>query len=93
MIDICQEKLIEACKGPITDLTDTEDDDTVTKHCSLLISMYSTHEGLDANLRLRVFNGTNKLYPEKPVHGSHSGKDSFKYFWFLSRGAMDATET
>lgn len=40
-------------------------------------------------MRLRVFNGTNKLYPEKPIQGLHSGKGSFKYFWFLSKGALD----
>lgn len=49
-------------------------------------------EDLDASMRLRVFNGTNKLYPEKPVHGTHAGKGAFKYYWFLSTGAMDATE-
>ena len=40
-----------------------------------------------------MFNGTNKLYPEKPVHGSHRGLGAYKYYWFLSKGAMDAQET
>ena len=79
MIDICQEKLREACSIEGAD-------------CSLMISVFGESEDYDANIRLRVFNGTNKLYPEKPIHRTHSGKGSFKYFWFLSKGAMDATE-
>ena len=95
MIDICQEKLIEACGGATSTSTSSFADaaDGVTNDCSLMISLYSSHEGLDANLRLRVFNSTNKLYPEKPVHGSHKGLGAFKYYWFLSTGAMDAEET
>ena len=31
----------------------------------------------DSHVRLRVFNGTNKLYPEVPIHGSASGKGTF----------------
>ena len=47
---------------------------------------------MDANLRIRVFNSTNKLYPEKPVQAVQAGKGSFKYYWFLSTGAMEAAE-
>ena len=44
MIDICKEKLIEACKGPVVidadaddadDVDDTEEVDTTSKDCSL----------------------------------------------------------
>ena len=44
MIDICKEKLIEACKGPVVidadeddadDAADTEEVDTTPKDCSL----------------------------------------------------------
>ena len=72
MIDICKEKLIEACGGADASSTTLEDAaNGVTNDCSLLISLYSKIEDEDVNLRLRVFNSTNKLYPEKPVHGTH----------------------
>ena len=94
MIDICKEKLIEACGGADASTTTLEDAASgVTNDCSLLISLYSKIEDEDANLRLRVFNSTNKLYPEKPVHGTHKGLGAFKYYWFLSTGAMEAEET
>lgn len=91
MIDVCQEKLMQACRG--TTSTASSAEITTLTDCSLQISLTGTDEELDATMRLRVFNGTNKLYPEKPVHGSHKGKGAFKYYWFLSTGAMEAAET
>ena len=64
MIDICAEKLKEACSVDGAD-------------CSLQISLYGESEDYDANVRLRVFNSTNRLEFEKPIKSSLGGKDSF----------------
>lgn len=78
MIDICQEKLNEVCK--------TGED------CSLLISLYGETNNTDSDVRLRVFNGTNKLFAEKPITGTIKVKGEFKYYWFVSTGAHDKIE-
>lgn len=78
MIDICQEKLEEVCK--------TGED------CSLLISLYGETNNTDSDVRLRVFNGTNKLFAEKPITGTSKVKGEFKYYWFVSTGAHDEIE-
>ena len=82
MIDMCQEKLQEACAS------DGEDAD-----CVLTVSLMGITSDRDSSVRLRVFEGANKLYPERPIHGTHDGgKGAFKYYWFLSTGAMDHDE-
>ena len=78
MIDICQEKLKQACNVTGAD-------------CSLLISVYGESQA-ESLARLRVFNGTNKLGLDNPINGRLAGKGSYKYYWFLSTAALDATE-
>ncbi len=46
----------------------------------------------DSYVRMRVFNGTNKLYQDKPILGVAGGKGTFKYYWFFSTGAQDLVE-
>ena len=59
-----------------------------------MISLWAESEGLDSHGRLRVFEGSNKLYPEQPIRVTHEGGvDEFKYFWFLSNGAKDAKDS
>lgn len=52
-----------------------------------MISLFGESDVKDAHMRLRVFNGTNKLYPQKPIHSEIATKGSFKYYWFVMTGA------
>lgn len=58
-----------------------------------MISLKGETDVGDVRARLRIFNGTNKLYPDNSVSGKISGKGQFKYFWFLSTGAKDSKAT
>ena len=70
----------------MTEAVCLEDED-----CALTISLrgIDVENERDSYVRMRVFNGTNKLYPERPIHGAMSGKGTFKYYWFMSTGAKD----
>lgn len=55
--------------------------------CALMISLRGETNDGDINARVRVFTGTNKLFPDTPVSAKITGKGQFKYYWFLSNGA------
>lgn len=77
LIEISKEQIEENCKvnGQASD------------NCLLMISLRGETNDGEINARMRVFKGTNKLFPDTPVSGTIAGKGKFKYFWFVSRGA------
>ena len=40
---------------------------------------------------MRVFNGTNKIYPNSPIKGSVANKGDINYYWFVTTAAIKFT--
>ena len=79
IIDMSKEKLEKACNVALAD-------------CSLLICVGGETTDYDSHFRVKVFNGTNKLYPGEPVEDTLFLADTYKYYWFVSTAAMAAND-
>jgi hypothetical protein len=42
--------------------------------------------------RLKVFNGTNKIQPNRPIEFNLKKAGSYQYFWFVSTAANSSSE-
>jgi len=80
MIDADKDKLQQAC-----DVANSGPD------CAILFSVRGETDYLDSHFRVKVFNGTNRLYPFEPIQDSLQLADTYKYYWFVSTAAMAAT--
>jgi len=56
-------------------------------NCALLLGILGESEGGDTLARLRVFDGVNKLYADRPISLTHSGTGNLTYFWIYSDAA------
>ena len=63
-----------------------------TKDCSVLINVRGEWENFESHFRIKVFNGTNRLYPNEAVEDTLLQANEYKYYWFVSTAAMAATK-
>ena len=78
IISMSQEKLEEACYD-------------TTAECNILFNVVGESQNFDSRFRVKVFNGTNRLYPNNATEDSLLLADTYKYYWFISTAAMAAT--
>ena len=78
IINMEQDKLEAACK-------ETRND------CAVLINVRGESRYYDAHFRVKVFNGTNRLYPDEPREDALLESGTYKYYWFVSTAAMAAS--
>ena len=57
-----------------------------------MINIRGETEEYDSHFRVKVFNGTNRLYPNKAIEGTLQLAETFDYYWFISTAAMAATD-
>ena len=74
-----EKKLKEACNQAIKD-------------CAVLINVRGESKYYESHFRVKVFNGTNRLYPNEAIEGDLSLANEYKYYWFVSTAAMAATK-
>ena len=65
--------------------------DACSDNCAILINVRGESELWDSHFRVKVFNGTNRLYPNEAIEGSLLQANEYKYYWFISTAAMAAT--
>jgi hypothetical protein len=65
--------------------------DNVLSNCAVLINIRGESQSYDSHFRVKVFNGTNRLYPNEPVEDAILVAGEYKYYWFVSTAAMAAT--
>ena len=78
IINMSKEKLENAC-------------DNVLSNCAVLINIRGESQSYDSHFRVKVFNGTNRLYPNEPIEDAILVAGDYKYYWFVSTAAMAAT--
>lgn len=60
-------------------------------NCAVLINVRGESQARDSHFRVKVFNGTNRLYPNEPIDDAILVAGEYKYYWFVSTAAMAAT--
>ena len=78
IINMSQDKLEDACYEILAD-------------CTVLINVRGESRYFDSRFRIKVFNGTNRLYPNEPIEDSLLEPGEYKYYWFVSTAAMAAS--
>lgn len=80
-----QPEIIEYCEEAITSWCSFKN----YPDCTLMFKVSGMSADLTSFFRIKVFNGTNKLEPGKPVAANLENKGDMQYFWFVSTAALN----
>jgi hypothetical protein len=80
-----QPEIVESCAKTITSWCTYQG----KPQCSLIFTIFSLTPNITSFFRVRVFNGTNKLYPNVPIKSNIASIDNINYYWFVSTAAIN----
>ena len=79
-----QPEIIESCRKTIKSWCDY----LGKTQCALIFTVYGLTPNITSYYRLKIFNGTNKIYPNVPIQTNSKSIGEVAYYWFISTAAM-----